>query len=110
MKIQETKSNDVYIISLSGKIDTTNYRSFEEKIKKALEKESRFLIDCTNLEYISSAGIRVFLMALKAINNKNGELKLCGLREETKEIFDLSGFSDFFDTYFSQDEALKSFS
>jgi anti-sigma B factor antagonist len=73
------------------------------------QNEKHLLVDCKNLEYISSSGLRVFLMALKQMNKSNGKLVLAGLNELIQEVFDISGFSSLFTIVASREDALKSF-
>jgi anti-anti-sigma factor len=61
------------------------------------------------MNYISSAGMRVFLMALKHLKNNDGQLRLSGLTEDTKQIFDIAGFASFFDIYNTAEEAIRFF-
>ena len=109
MKIEETKNEHAFIVKITGKLDTTNYRHFENTMLDVLETERNVLIDCTDMTYISSAGIRVFLMTLKRLQNENGQLKLCGLKNDTKEIFDISGVTELFEIYSTPLEAYKNF-
>ena len=65
----------------------------EEELKTSLDGVTALAIDCTELEYISSAGLRVLLSAQK-IMNKQGNMVIRNASEEIKEIFDITGFSD----------------
>ncbi|MBN2350586.1 MAG: STAS domain-containing protein [Bacteroidales bacterium] len=109
MKIEETRNEHAYIVKITGKVDTASYRYFENTMLDVLETEKNVLLDCTDMTYISSAGIRVFLMVLKTLQSKNGQLKLCGIRNDTKEIFEISGVSKLFEIYTTQLEAYTNF-
>ena len=63
-------------------------------MKESLEDVSELTLDFENLEYISSAGLRVLLSAQKTMS-KQGEMKLIHVRDEVKEIFEVTGFLDF---------------
>jgi anti-anti-sigma factor len=121
MEITECKSADIVTLSLAGKLDTTSAKAFEEKMLNLIESgDRRFVIDLAQLEYIGSAGLRVFVLAAKRLASGNGKLVLCGFaktipyhtlnrpRDPVREVFDVSGFSSMFSTYGSQDAAIQS--
>jgi anti-anti-sigma factor len=91
-------SNDaVPVLSVEGRMDTGNTAIFEEAIAPILKSDLKeLIIDCTGLEYISSSGLRQFLVLQKFISEKGGSLKVRGLRPEIKDIFDLTGFTNIF--------------
>ena len=120
MEITEQKTADIVTLSLSGKLDTNSAKAFEEKFLTRIESGNRrFIIDLAQLEYIGSAGLRVFAVASKRLNGVNGKIVLCGFRktvpyhtlnrptDPVREVFDIAGFSSLFSTYGSQDEAIK---
>ena len=71
---------------IKGKIDTSNAAEFEKEIMKELPKE----IDASQLNYISSAGLRVLLKLTKAV----GDVTVNNVSSDVYEIFDVTGFSD----------------
>jgi anti-sigma B factor antagonist len=108
MEITERRTVEIVTLSLSGKLDTTTAKTFEEKILAQIESgERRFVIDLAQLDYISSAGLRVFVLAAKRLNSTNGKMVLCSLKDPVKEVFDIAGFSSIFSIYGSHDEATK---
>jgi anti-anti-sigma factor len=120
MEITECKTGDIVTLCLCGKLDTTNAKAFEEKFLTRIESgDRRFVIDLSELEYIGSSGLRVFVVASKRLNGVNGKIVLCGfkktvpyntlnrLHDPIREVFDTAGFSSLFATYGSQDEAIK---
>ena len=109
MNIVEKKQDDVMLLEIHGRLDTTNYRELEDRMINLMEKEKKIVIDCSGMNYISSAGMRVFLMALKHLKNNDGQLRLCGLTDETKQIFEVAGFASFFDIYDTAEEATRFF-
>jgi anti-anti-sigma factor len=122
MEITECKTADIVTLSLSGKLDTTTAKAFEEKILGQIESgERRFVIDLAQLNYIGSAGLRVFLLAAKRLDTVNGKLVLCGFKktipyytlnrvlDPVREAFDIAGFSSIFSTYGSHGDAIQSF-
>jgi anti-anti-sigma factor len=108
MEITEHRTTDIVTLSLSGKLDTTTAKAFEEKILAHIESgERRIVIDLAQLDYISSAGLRVFILAAKRLNNANGKMVLCALKDPVKEVFDIAGFTSIFSIHGSHDEAAK---
>jgi len=108
MEITERRTAEIVTLSLSGKLDTTTAKTFEEKILAQIESgDRRFVIDLAQLDYISSAGLRVFILASKRLNSANGKMVLCALKVPVKEVFDIAGFSSIFSVYGSHDEAIK---
>ncbi|MDD2539043.1 MAG: STAS domain-containing protein [Bacteroidales bacterium] len=91
-------SNDpIPVISINGRMDTGNTAIFEEAIAPVLKSDTKeLIIDGTGLEYISSSGLRQFLVLQKNIKEKGGSLTVKSLRAEIKDIFDLTGFTNIF--------------
>ena len=67
------------------------------------------VLDCSQLDYVSSAGLRVFLITAKRLSKVDGKLALSALTEQVREVFDIAGFSSIFRIYPSRREALAAF-
>lgn len=94
MKITEGPET---VITIIGRLDTNTSPAFEKAITPILTGATKEVkIDCSALDYISSSGLRLFLMLQKNINQKKGSLNLCGLSDSIKEIFNVTGFSAIF--------------
>ena len=108
MNITESKTANIVTLSLSGRLDTTTAKAFEDRLLAHIDSgERRIAIDLTGLEYISSAGLRVFLLAAKRLDSAQGRIALCALTEPVREVFDIAGFISIFAIYDSHQEALK---
>ena len=108
MEITERRTADIVTLSLSGKLDGTTAKAFEEKILGQIESgDRRFIIDLAQLDYVSSAGLRVFILAAKRLNSANGKIVLCSLKDPVREVFDIAGFSSIFSVYGFHDDAIK---
>ena len=94
LNITKEQNDSTLMIALEGRLDTTTSPDLEKMLKESLDDVTELTLDFENLEYISSAGLRVLLSAQK-IMNKQGEMKLIHVREEVKEIFEVTGFLDF---------------
>ncbi len=109
MEITQEKVNDIAVISLSGRLNVTTTAELEQVFTKLLEeKQTKVLVECRELEYISSAGLRVLLTAAKQFKKISGEIALAGLSQNVKQVFEISGFTSIFPIYTTRDEALKS--
>ena len=108
MELKLDKDGIFTVVNITGRIDTTNFNEFEKEIGVILDQgETNIVLDCENLNYISSSGLRVFLIAQKRIMAVRGKLHLCAMQPTIKEIFDISGFSTIFKIFASKAEALE---
>lgn len=89
-KIQN--GNDITIL-LEGRLDTITAPTFEKNIREVLSEAKTLVIDMKNLEYISSAGLRVLLSAQKVMN-RQGEMIVCNANEMVMDVFEITGFID----------------
>ena len=81
------------VVKLEGRLDTTTAPQLENELKSFMESVTSLVFDFENLEYISSAGLRVLLTAQKFMS-KQGSMKLIHVKDDVNEIFDVTGFSD----------------
>ena len=93
MKINKTIENGKACYALEGRLDTTTAPELEKALKDDLGSIDALTLDFSNLEYISSAGLRVLLSAHKAMSGKGG-MKVTNVSELVREVFDVTGFSD----------------
>ena len=93
MNINKEKKKDTLIVSISGRVDTTTAPAFEQELKSSFDDCDAFVLDFAEVEYISSAGLRVLLSAQKVMSKKGG-MKLIHVSEDIMEIFEVTGFSD----------------
>ena len=85
------------VITVKGRLDTVNAPDFEKAVAPVIAGDMKDVtLDCTDLDYISSSGLRLFLSLQKAANTKQGLLSLKGMKSEIKDIFDMTGFSAIF--------------
>ena len=94
MKIEKKLKEKNLVIALEGRLDTTTAPQLEEELKNSLDGVKELTFDLSALEYISSAGLRVLLTAFKTMRNK-GKMKVTNANELVKEVFEVTGFSDF---------------
>jgi stage II sporulation protein AA (anti-sigma F factor antagonist) len=107
MEVKKTLSDKVEICEVIGRIDATNAKELETSLLKSIEVGNRkIIIDLGQNDYISSAGLRVFLFIAKKIG-KDGFVYLCNLQEQVNQIFTMSGFNNIFKIYKSREDALN---
>lgn len=98
MQIKTNVDNRKLVISLSGRLDTITSPQLEEEINRyLLDKIETVILNVKELEYISSAGLRLVLMLHKKMAKQGGQLKLINVNDMVMEIFDMIGMSDFLD-------------
>lgn len=97
MEINITEGTQT-VITITGRLDAVSAPEFEQAIVLPIISGDmkNVVIDCSALEYISSSGLRLFLTLQKTATAKQGVLILKGMKDEIKEIFDMTGFSAIF--------------
>ena len=97
MEIVKDSLNGAPMLRPAGKIDTTTAAEFEAAIADVLGDQPKLLaIDFTGVSYISSAGLRVMLMAAKKMKPVAGTIALFGMSDQIREVFQISGFAAMF--------------
>jgi anti-anti-sigma factor len=94
MTLQLEQIDSITVLSLHGKLNIDGCPEFEKAIT-ALPAGGRILFDLSKLDYVASAGLRLFLVAAKASAQKKGQLVVCGLTTHVAEVFKLTGFNTF---------------
>lgn len=95
MDIKITKNGAKTLAVLSGRLDTTNADQFQKDIAPLMEDATPDIdIDCTDMEYTSSQGLRLFLMLQKTVSSKGGTMVMTNMKPQVKEVFDITGFSN----------------
>ena len=102
---------DVKVVTLLARIDAGNAKEVESLLQDTMNNGSRKIVcDFSANTYVSSAGLRGFLVTLKTMNKLGGRLVLCGLNPFVQEVFDMAGFSQLFTICENAEQALGSFS
>ncbi len=107
MKIVSKEKEGVLIVLLSGSLETTTSAEAESFLLGKIDDGARkILIDLADMDYISSAGLRVLLITAKKLSSEGGALHLCHLNEDVQEVFDMSGFTFLLKVFESFDAAI----
>ncbi len=97
-------------LSLTGYVDTYNSNHFQKRVAKAIEAGyTKLVFDFGGLSYISSTGIGTFTFFLRTLKSQKGDLVLLNIQPKVFEVFQLLGFSQFFNIQESLDEAALHF-
>ena len=108
VQIHTTKEGNGTVVQLQGKVDATSAPSVEQALVGVIDQgEKRLVLDCAGLDFISSAGLRSLLLAVKKMKAAGGGISLAALQPNVKEVFDISGFSALFTIHGSRADALK---
>ncbi|NNE54673.1 MAG: STAS domain-containing protein [Flavobacteriales bacterium] len=105
--IQTNKEDEKFLIEVKGEVDASSSIQLDDAFKSALSAEKKIMVDLSGLEYISSAGLGVFVSHLEEIRSQNVRLVLFGLSESVQQIFNLLGLPELLEIVESKEEASK---
>ena len=106
MDISTRTSNDIHIVAIAGSLDSGTSPEAQKAIDAVLAGARKVAMDFSQLDYISSAGLRVLLGAAKKLRASGGKLGMFGLNQSVREVFEISGFASILSVYPSEAEAL----
>ena len=110
LEIKEREYGDVAIISLKGFLNADTSPQFEDSLQQLMTNNLfKIIVDFSELEYISSAGVGCFIGNIKRVRNNSGDILFLNMPPKTKRVFQLLDFQDFFKSYSDQSEALASY-
>jgi len=109
VELKQEQAGTVTVLQVKGRVDSTSAPRLDERLKAVLgPAEARVVLDLSDLDYISSAGFRVLLLALRLAEQNASRLMLCGLSGKVKQLFDLGGFLDLFAITGTREEGIVS--
>ncbi len=109
MDIIEEKKGGIVVLGLVGRLDSGTAAQMEEKVVSVLGAGTKQLVvNFVQLDYISSAGLRVLLMAAKKLKASGGVVALAALKPHIREVFDIAGFTAMFPIHDSEEAAVRS--
>ncbi|WP_019569944.1 STAS domain-containing protein [Thioalkalivibrio sp. ALE11] len=106
MELKEETVDGVRVIRPAGRLDSNTSPELEAALFAHLEADPRLVIRFADVEYISSAGLRVMLMAAKKVRQQGGQLVLCEIHEPIREVFEISGFLSILEVCDDRDAAV----
>lgn len=108
--LQTSQQDGLSIITLEGFVDAHTAPYFESAIQTEMDAgRTKIIVDCTKLNYISSAGLGVFMSFIEEIREVGGDIKICGLISKVKHTFEILGFQDIFEMVDDQPSAAQRF-
>jgi anti-sigma B factor antagonist len=110
MKITSAQQAGVCIISLYGRVDSLSSDEAEAFIEELIRKGEVLLVaDLSQVDYMSSSGLRALLSSLRRVRQRHGDLSLAGLQDNLQQLLDLAGFASIFKIYPTTVEAVAAF-
>lgn len=108
LEITDENAGDVLVVSPAGRIDSRTAADFEAHVIGAIEGGAlHLLFDFGRVNYISSAGLRVLLMAAKRLKGKSGKYAICAMSDPIRQVFEIGGFAKVVPIKGNRDEALS---
>ena len=108
--VQRSEEGDVVVLSLEGYLDAHTAPDFERAIQAEIDAARyRLLVDGSQLKYISSAGLGVFMSFIEEVREHQGDIKICGLIPKVQQIFDILGFQAIYDMLDTRAAGLQRF-
>ncbi len=104
--IEVTQDDTLSIIRLQGYVDAYTAPQFEATVQAEVEAgHHRLIIDGTGLNYISSAGLGVFMSFLEEVRGSGGDIKICNLQPKVRHTFEILGFQEIFEIVETEEDA-----
>ncbi|WP_207457414.1 STAS domain-containing protein [Azospirillum sp. SYSU D00513] len=96
MNINENTKGDTLILALSGRLDSSSSKTLDDLLTDRVQKSDSVIVDFKEVQYVSSAGLRILLKAAKIAKGTGHKLALARLAPQIREVFDISGFTSIF--------------
>jgi anti-sigma B factor antagonist len=106
MDVEIREKEGVTIVKLRGELERQTVPDVQETLMPLIRPGCKILIDMSQVSYISSAGLRIFLLFYRQVDGENGRIALAGLQEMIHDTMSITGFLDFFETYATLSEGL----
>jgi anti-anti-sigma factor len=109
MKLGAKQIKNVSIISIEGDLDAQSGPEVDQFLNDQMAVNKNLVVDFSKVKFLSSAGLRVLLAAVKASRRQSGDLRLAATQENVKKVLTISGFTRIFKIYPDLDTAIKSY-
>ena len=110
MEIELSTTDRVAVICVTGRIDAYTAPEVEEKLREVVDGQRNVVVDLGGTDYVSSAGLRVLITLAKRSMAEKFEMRLSGLQEAVREVFEIAGFTRLFEIRDTKEDALESLS
>lgn len=110
LDIRISDTNQVAVVEAQGRIDSNTAHELGSALSHVIDSgHSQIVLDIAGVDYMSSAGLRELVAALKKVRNENGDMRIAQVTERVYEVLELSGLHTIFRLYDSRAEAVNSF-
>jgi stage II sporulation protein AA (anti-sigma F factor antagonist) len=110
VEVAEERDHGALVLVPSGSLDSGNVHRFEAVVMRHINNgERRLIVDFNRLDFVSSAGLRVFVIAARALKADNGRIVLCDMKHHVEDVFRVSGIYRIIAIKASRQEALDAF-
>lgn len=108
--IQSRTSGSIHILELNGELDAHTASHLEDSLKSLIDGEQfNIVVNFSRLDYISSAGLGVFMAYIEDVRSLGGDIKLSNMSDKVYNVFDLLGFPTLYDILHTEEEAIVKF-
>ena len=105
--IDPVVQDGVVVLNLKGRVDATNSNEVHEKISDEIKNGcDRMVVNFSDVNYISSAGLRVLIFATKSFSKNQGSFAICSLNDNIRKIFEISGLLSIFNIHEKTEDAV----
>jgi anti-sigma B factor antagonist len=110
MQITTRTIYDVLVVDMAGRLDSVAVGDASDRMVAIAEGDNkRVVLNLAGVDYVSSAGLRVLLIAARLLKTHRGELKLCAARSEITKVIEIAGFNSLLNHYASEQDAVTAF-
>jgi len=111
MNVETGYSGTTAVATVTGRVDSANAKDFDQALSAIIDQGvTGLVIDCSGLKYMSSAGLRVLLIAIRKTNAAGGGLAMCQVPDHIREVLEVSGFVRLTKVFDTAEEAQESLS
>ena len=110
MAIASERLGDVTVAALPmDELDASNSADFKRELAPLLDATTKLVLDLSRLRFVDSSGLGAFISCLRQLNAKGGDVKLCGMSKQVREVFELVRMHRIFDIYPTKEAAVRAF-
>jgi len=106
MEASESRAGGTTTLRISGRVDGSVSKLLEQRVQDIISRDEHVIVDLGAMSYVSSAGLRCFILLAKHARAKQKSLALVALQDEVAEIFEISGLLELFEIYGTVDDAV----
>ena len=110
LAVPSLEQDDAVVLCPTGRVDGTNVTILQGAVRERLEAgQTNLVFDLVDLNYISSAGLRVLLVAARDLQAQGGKALFCNLSEQIRQVFEITGFDKILSVHGNREDALSAF-